>query len=183
VMASTTSTEQSGLFAHCCRRSRRPAASTSRVALAPAALDAARRGDADVVFVHDRWPKRIRREASAQTPAVMYNDFVLIGPKPIAGVKARTSSALAKLGAQARLRFARDKSGTHAAELRYWKMPTSTPPQAAEGYSCGCGMAGAEHRASTNAYAWPTRTWLNFKNRADLGIVVEATRACSTSTV
>jgi tungstate transport system substrate-binding protein len=146
------------------------------------ALDAARRGDADVVFVHDQpaEEKFVAEGFGTKRLAAMYNDFVLVGPRAdAAAVKGKDIvAALGKLAAQGAPFISRgDKSGTHAAELRYWKMANldvaTTPPK---GYqACGCGMGPALNiAASTNAYVLADRgTWLNFKNRADLAILVE----------
>jgi len=184
VMASTTSTEQSGLFAHLLPAFKAASGIDLRVvALGTGqALDAARRGDADVVFVHDQpaEEKFVAEGFGIKRLPVMYNDFVLIGPKADpAAVKGRdVVAALGKLAAQGVPFISRgDKSGTHAAELRYWKMANIdvaiTPPK---GYqACGCGMGPALNiAASTDAYVLADRgTWLNFKNRADLAILVE----------
>ena len=184
VMASTTSTEQSGLFAHLLPAFKAASGIDVRVvALGTGqALDAARRGDADVVFVHDvvAEEKFVAEGFATQRRAVMFNDFVLVGPKADpASVKGRDiAAALAKLAAQGTPFISRgDKSGTHAAEQRFWKLAnldaSANPPK---GYqACGCGMGPALNiAASSNAYALTDRgTWLNFKNRADLGIVVE----------
>ena len=184
VMASTTSTEQSGLFAYLLPAFKAASGIDIRVvALGTGqALDAARRGDADVVFVHDQVAeeKFVSEGFSLKRLPVMYNDFVLVGPKADpAGVKGKDITvALGKLAAQGAPFISRgDKSGTHAAELRYWKMANvdaaATPPK---GYlACGCSMGPALNiAASSNAYALTDRgTWLNFRNRAELGIVVE----------
>jgi tungstate transport system substrate-binding protein len=112
--------------------------------------------------------------------AVMYNDFVLIGPKADpAGVKGSDiAAALAKLGASQQSFVSRgDKSGTHAAELRYWKAANIDIAAAKpSGYKeCGCGMGPALNLAAqSNAYLLADRgTWLAFKNRADLAILVQ----------
>jgi tungstate transport system substrate-binding protein len=184
VMASTTSTEQSGLFAHLLPAFKAASGIDVRVvALGTGqALDAARRGDADVVFVHDTVAeeKFVAEGFGLKRLPVMYNDFVVVGPKADpAGVKGKDiAAALAKLSALGAPFISRgDKSGTHAAELRFWKLAkldvAANPPK---GYlACGCGMGPALNiAASTNAYALSDRgTWLNFKNRADLAIVVE----------
>jgi tungstate transport system substrate-binding protein len=184
VMASTTSTEQSGLFAHLLPAFKAASGIDVRVvALGTGqALDAARRGDADVVFVHDTAAeeKFVAEGFGLKRLPVMYNDFVVVGPKADpAAVKGKDiAAALAKLAAQGAPFISRgDKSGTHAAELRFWKLANldvaASPPK---GYqACGCGMGPALNiAASTNAYALTDRgTWLNFKNRADLAIVVE----------
>jgi tungstate transport system substrate-binding protein len=184
VMASTTSTEQSGLFGHLLPAFKQATGISVRVvALGTGqALDSARRGDADIVFVHDQAAeeKFVAEGFGVKRLPVMYNDFVLIGPKADpAGVRgADVAAALKKLGAGNTPFVSRgDKSGTHAAELRYWKaagvdMAAAKPA----GYKeCGCGMGPALNIASsTNAYVLADRgTWLNFKNRGELAVLVE----------
>ena len=110
--------------------------------------------------------------------AVMYNDFVLIGPAADpARVKGKDiAEALQKVGAANAGFISRgDKSGTHAAELRYWKTAGVAAPAFAGYKACGCGMGPALNMAaSTGAYVLTDRgTWLNFKNRADLAVLVE----------
>ena len=184
VMASTTSTEQSGLFAHLLPAFKAASGIDVRVvALGTGqALDAARRGDADIVFVHDTAAeeKFVAEGFATKRLPVMYNDFVLVGPKndPVGAKGKDIAAALAKIAAkQAPFVSRGDKSGTHAAELRFWKfanldIDTSKP----KGYqSCGCGMGPALNiGASSNAYVLADRgTWLNFKNRGDLAVLVE----------
>jgi tungstate transport system substrate-binding protein len=108
----------------------------------------------------------------------MYNDFVLIGPKADP-LDVKGKDIVAALGKVAKANGAfvsrGDKSGTHAAELRFWKM-ASLDAQKGSGYKeCGCGMGPALNiAASTGAYVLADRgTWLNFKNRADLAVLVE----------
>ncbi|MDL2339481.1 MAG: extracellular solute-binding protein [Pseudomonadota bacterium] len=184
VMASTTSTEQSGLFSHLL-----PAFKAARnidvkvVALGTGqALDMGRRGDADVLFVHDQVAeeKFVAEGFGLKRMPVMYNDFVVVGPKDDpAGVKGKdVAEALRKLSTGNASFISRgDKSGTHAAELRFWKaVGIDTPAAKVPGYKeCGCGMGPALNIASsTNAYALTDRgTWLNFRNRGDLVILVE----------
>jgi tungstate transport system substrate-binding protein len=184
VVASTTSTEQSGLFSHLLPAFKRDTGIDARVVAVGTgqALDMGRRGDADVVFVHDEVAedKFVAEGFGVKRFPVMYNDFVLVGPKSDpAGVKGKDiRGALAKLGASTSSFVSRgDKSGTHAAELRYWKAAhvdmTAAKPA---GYKeCGCGMGPALNLAAqSNAYALTDRgTWLAFKNRGDLAIVVE----------
>ena len=184
VMASTTSTEQSGLFAHLLPALKAATGTEVRVvALGTGqALDTARRGDADIVFVHDQAAeeKFVAEGFGLKRLPVMYNDFVLIGPgaDPARVRGSDIVAALQKLGAAGAPFISRgDKSGTHSAELRYWNtagidIATSKPA----GYkACGCGMGPALNiAASTGAYVLADRgTWLNFKNRADLVILVE----------
>jgi tungstate transport system substrate-binding protein len=184
VMASTTSTEQSGLFAHLLPAFKAATGTDVRVvALGTGqALDTGRRGDADIVFVHDQVAeeKFVAEGFGLKRLPVMYNDFVLIGPAADpAKVRGKDiTAALQKVGAAGAPFVSRgDKSGTHAAELRYWKAAgTDIAAAKPAGYKeCGCGMGPALNiAASTGAYVLADRgTWLNFKNRADLAILVE----------
>ncbi|WP_084383051.1 extracellular solute-binding protein [Hydrogenophaga flava] len=182
VVASTTSTEQSGLFGHILPAFKQASGIDVKVvALGTGqAIDMARRGDADVLFVHDKIAeeKFVADGFSAKRQEVMYNDFVLIGPKADpAGTKGNDIVAALKKIATANAAFVSrgDKSGTHAAELRFWKM-TDTDANKGSGYKeCGCGMGPALNiGASSGAYVLADRgTWLNFKNRADLAVLVE----------
>jgi len=181
VMASTTSTEQSGLFAHLLPAFKQATGIEAKVvALGTGqALDMGRRGDADVLFVHDQAAeeKFVADGFGVKRHPVMYNDFVLVGP---ASDPAKTRgkdivSALQKVAAaQAPFISRGDKSGTHAAELRYWKQAGLDAK--GTGYKeCGCGMGPALNMgASIGAYVLTDRgTWLSFKNRQDLQILVE----------
>jgi tungstate transport system substrate-binding protein len=181
VMASTTSTEQSGMFAHLLPAFKQATGIDIQVvALGTGqALDAGRRGDADVLFVHDTAAeeKFVAEGFGVKRYPVMYNDFVLVGP---ANDPSKTRgkdivAALQKIAStQASFVSRGDKSGTHAAELRYWKLAGLDNKGA--GYKeCGCGMGPALNIASsTGAYALTDRgTWLNFKNRQDLQVLVE----------
>jgi tungstate transport system substrate-binding protein len=184
-VASTTSTEQSGLFRHILPIFEQKTGIRVRVvALGTGqALDMGRRGDADVVFVHDEGAeeKFVAEGYGVKRLPVMYNDFVLIGPKSDpAGVKGGKdiTEAFRKIRtAQAPFVSRGDKSGTHAAELRLWKiagieMPAAKGPWYRE---TGSGMGPALNTASSmNAYILADRgTWLSFKNRGDLAILVE----------
>ncbi|MEI8266009.1 MAG: substrate-binding domain-containing protein [Betaproteobacteria bacterium] len=184
VMASTTSTEQSGLFGHLLPAFKQATGIDVRVVAVGTgqALDTGRRGDADVVFVHDTAAeeKFVAEGFATQRRNVMYNDFVLIGPKtdPAGARGADIAASLKKLAASSQAFISRgDKSGTHAAELRLWKAAgvdvAATKPVAYR--ECGCGMGPALNMAaSTNAYVLADRgTWLSFKNRGDLAILVE----------
>lgn len=184
VLASTTSTEQSGLFKHLLPLFTQASGIEVRVVAVGTgqALDMGRRGDADALFVHDQpaEEKFVAEGFGLPRRAVMYNDFVLIGPKADpAGVRGNDiAAALKRLGAAGSGFVSRgDKSGTHSAELRQWKLAGIDLAAAKPaGYKeCGCGMGQALNiAASTNAYVLSDRgTWLNFKNRGDLGIVVE----------
>ena len=184
VMASTTSTEQSGLFAHLLPAFTKATGVEVRVVAQGTgqALDMARRGDADIVFVHDQpaEEKFVAEGFGIRRQAVMYNDFVLVGPKADpAGVKgADVAAALGKLAAAGAPFISRgDKSGTHAAELRFWKQAgVDVAAAKPAGYKeCGCGMGPALNiAASSGAYVLADRgTWLSFKNRNDLAVLVE----------
>lgn len=182
VMASTTSTEQSGLFTHLLPAFSAATGITVKVVAVGTgqAIDMGRRGDADVLFVHDQVAeeKVVAEGFALKRTAVMYNDFVLIGPAadPAKLRGKDIAAALAKV-AQSNAAFVSrgDKSGTHAAELRYWKL-TATDGAKGSGYrECGCGMGPALNMAaSTGAYVLADRaTWLSFKNRAELSVLVE----------
>ena len=181
VMASTTSTEQSGLFSHLLPAFKQASGIDIKVvALGTGqALDMGRRGDADVVFVHDQVAeeKFVADGFGLKRQAVMYNDFVLIGPKadPLGTRGKDVVESLKKVAAANGAFISRgDKSGTHAAELRFWKMAGLDTK--GSGYKeCGCGMGPALNiAASSGAYVLADRgTWLNFKNRADLAVLVE----------
>ncbi|MGE5105311.1 MAG: extracellular solute-binding protein [Betaproteobacteria bacterium] len=185
VVASTTSTEQSGLFGHLLPQFEKDTGIEVRVVAVGTgqALDIGRRGDADVVFVHDRVAelKWLAEGNGVRRYPVMYNDFVLIGPKGdpahVAGSKDITA-ALEKI-AEAKAPFVSraDKSGTYAAELRLWK-DAGVDIAAAKGpwyRETGSGMGPALNTASAlGAYILADRgTWLNFHNRGPLEIVVE----------
>ncbi len=185
VVSSTTSTEQSGLFGSLLPAFEKDTGIKVRVvALGTGqALDMARRGDADVVFVHDvaAEEKFVAEGFGVKRMPVMYNDFVLIGPKSdpakIAGSK-DILGALRKIEAsQSPFASRGDKSGTHAAELRYWKA-AGVDLDAKKGTwyrDTGSGMGPTLNTASSmNAYVLADRgTWLAFKNRGDLAILVE----------
>ena len=182
VMASTTSTEQSGLFPYLLPEFKKATGIDVKVVAVGTgqAIDMGRRGDADVLFVHDQVAEeKVVAEGDAlKRYPVMYNDFVLIGPAlDPAKVKGKDiTEAMKKISAANAGFISRgDKSGTHAAELRYWKT-AGVEPAAFAGYkACGCGMGPALNMASSlGAYVLADRgTWLNFKNRADLAVLVE----------
>ena len=182
VMASTTSTEQSGLFPYLLPEFKKATGIDVKVVAVGTgqAIDMGRRGDADVLFVHDQAAeeKVVAEGYALKRYPVMYNDFVLIGPaSDPAQVKGKDiTEALKKVSvANAGFISRGDKSGTHAAELRYWKT-AGVEPTAFAGYkACGCGMGPALNMASSlGAYVLADRgTWLNFKNRADLAVLVE----------
>ena len=189
VMASTTSTEQSGLFGHLLPAFKAVSGIDVRVVAVGTgqALDTGRRGDADIVFVHDTVAeeKFVAEGFSVKRLPVMYNDFVLVGPaSDPAKVKGNDiAAALKKLATTPTASFISrgDKSGTHAAELRLWKnagidLAAAKPA----GYKeCGCGMGPALNMgSSTNAYVLTDRgTWLSFKNRGELTVIVEGDKS------
>ncbi len=184
VLASTTSTDQSGLFKHILPLFTRETGIQVRVlALGTGqALDAARRGDADVVLVHDSAAeeKFVAEGYGVHRHPVMYNDFVLIGPRsdPAHAAGKDIAVAFRKIHvAQATFVSRGDKSGTHRAELRYWKVAGIDIEQnKGQWYrETGSGMGPALNTAAAlNAYLLTDRgTWLAFKNRRELNLLVE----------
>ena len=182
VMSSTTSTEQSGLFGHLLPEFKKATGIDIKVvALGTGqALDMARRGDADVVFVHDvpAEEKFVAEGFGIKRFPVMYNDFVVVGPQADpAGAKGNDiAAALRKISSSNATFISRgDKSGTHAAELRFWSQAALADKKGSGYKECGCGMGPALNiGASTGAYVLTDRgTWLNFKNRGDLKVLVE----------
>jgi len=185
VVASTTSTENSGLFRYILPIFQKKAGIQVRVvALGTGqALDLARRGDADVVFVHARAAeeKFLSQGHGVKRYPVMYNDFVLIGPKADPAKVAGGHDILAALkkikAAAAAFASRGDRSGTHMAELRLWKAAgIDIPKEKGPWYrDTGQGMGPALNTASgLNAYILSDRaTWISFKNRGDLRIAVE----------
>jgi tungstate transport system substrate-binding protein len=181
VMASTTSTEQSGLFQHLLPEFKKSiGVDVKVVALGTGqALDMGRRGDADILFVHDQVAeeKFVADGFGIKRLPVMYNDFVLIGPAndPAKVAGKEIMNALKNLAAANASFISRgDKSGTHAAELRYWK--NANLENKGTGYKeCGCGMGPALNIASsTDSYVLADRgTWLSFKNRGSMKVLVE----------
>ena len=183
--ASTTSTEQSGLFKHLLPLfTQRSGIEVRVVAVGTGqALDLGKRGDADVAFVHDKAAeeKLVAEGFFVDRREVMYNDFVLIGPKSdpakVAGGKDIVAALSRIRQAQAPFVSRGDNSGTHAAELRLWKMAAIDLAGAKGAWyrETGSGMGPALNSASAmNAYILADRgTWLSFKNRRELGIVVE----------
>lgn len=187
-VASTTSTEQSGLFKHLLPIFEKKTGIQVRVvALGTGqALDMGRRGDADVVFVHARplEEKFVAEGYGVRRYDVMYNDFVLIGPKSdpakLAGGK-DVVQALQKIhAAKAPFVSRGDRSGTHFAELELWKAARiDIERDKGRWYrEIGQGMGPALNTAAgMNAYVLSDRaTWLSFKNRAQLVIVVQGDR-------
>jgi tungstate transport system substrate-binding protein len=187
-VASTTSTTDSGLFNHLLPAFKAKTGIEVRVVSQGTgqALDTGRRGDADVVFVHARAQelKFVEDGFGVERKPVMYNDFVLIGPKADpAGIKGSRDIAAALKSVQAKaVPFVSrgDKSGTHAAELNLWKIAGIEIEKAKGPWyrEIGQGMGAALNTSSAmNAYVLADRaTWINFKNRGDLDIVVEGDR-------
>jgi tungstate transport system substrate-binding protein len=188
VVASTTSTEQSGLFGFLLPKfTARTGIAVKVVAVGTGqALDIGRRGDADVVFVHDR-PAEDKFMAEGQGVRrfdVMYNDFVVLGPKDdlahIGGGK-DVAQAFRKIAAARQTFISRgDRSGTNEAELRIWLAASLTVDPARDAWyrSIGQGMGPALNMASAaEAYLLSDRgTWLSFRNRGDLVILVQGDR-------
>jgi tungstate transport system substrate-binding protein len=187
-MASTTSTEQSGLFPHLLPAFKKASGIDVRVVAVGTgqALDIGRRGDADLLFVHDQAAeeKFVAEGFGLKRSPVMYNDFVIVGPRnDPAGARGKdVVAALQKIAVSKSSFVSRgDRSGTHAAELRYWKAAGIDAPEAKEPArpfdykACGCGMGPALNiGSSTDAYVLTDRgTWLNFRNRGNLAILVE----------
>jgi tungstate transport system substrate-binding protein len=184
-VASTTSTEQSGLFRHLLPIFEKKTGIQVRVvALGTGqSLDMGKRGDADVVFVHAKplEEKFVAEGYGVKRYEVMYNDFVLIGPKPdparVAGGKDAVKAFQQIQNAKAPFVSRGDRSGTHFAELELWKAAgIDVSREKASWYrETGSGMGPALNTASgMNAYILADRgTWLSFKNRGELAIVVQ----------
>jgi len=184
-VASTTSTEQSGLFGYLLPIYEKQTGVKVRVvALGTGqALDVARRGDADVVFVHARAAEEnfLAEGHGVKRYPVMYNDFILIGPKSDPAKVGGGKDILAALKkvqvAQAPFVSRGDRSGTHMAELELWKAADVDIDQAKGPWyrDTGQGMGPALNTAAAmSAYILADRgTWLAFKNRGDLAILVE----------
>jgi len=185
VVASTTSTQDSGLFDYLLPIFKRETGITVHVVAQGTgqALDTGRRGDADVVFVHAKAAelKFLAEGQGVKRYPVMYNDFVLIGPKSDpAGVKGRTDivQTLRTIRSKRATFISRgDRSGTHLAELRLWRDAgiDIEKDRGAWYKSIGQGMGAALNvAAATDAYVLSDRaTWIHFGNKANLEIVVE----------
>ena len=188
-LASTTSTEQSGLFAHILPVFTKATGIEVKVVAVGTgqALAIGRRGDADALLVHDRAGED---ELAAQGHAidrrdVMYNDFVLIGPAAdpakIRGVKSATEALQRIVAVKAPFASRGDDSGTHRLELRLWKAAGIDVKTAGAGWyrELGAGMGPALNTAAgLSAYIMADRaTWASFKNRQGLTILLEGDRA------
>jgi tungstate transport system substrate-binding protein len=188
VVSSTTSTQDSGLFGHILPLFRAKSGIDVRVVSQGTgqALDTGKRGDADVVFVHARAQelKFVEEGFGVERRPVMYNDFVLIGPKsdPASVNGAKDIAAALKAIADKKAPFISrgDRSGTHSAELALWKAAGVEINEAKGPWyrEIGQGMGAALNMAgATSAYVLADRgTWLSFRNRGDLGIAVEGDR-------
>jgi tungstate transport system substrate-binding protein len=196
VVASTTSTQDSGLFGHILPLFKAKTGIDVKVVAQGTgqALDTGRRGDADVLFVHAKAQeeKFVADGYGVKRFPVMYNDFIIVGPKgDPAGIKGNkdVAAALKTIKTKGAPFISRgDRSGTHSAELRLWKAAgidphPNPPPQAGEGRegvapwykAIGQGMGATLNTASaSNAYTLTDRaTWIAFKNKGDLVIAVE----------
>jgi len=185
IVASTTSTQDSGLFEYLLPLYKKKTGVTVKVIAQGTgqALDTGRRGDADVVFVHAKSAeeKFLAEGQSRRRYPVMYNDFLLIGPKSDpAGIKGMKDVAKAMQTIKDRqVSFVSrgDRSGTHIAELQLWKdAGIDIEKDKGSWYkSIGQGMGAALNTAAaSNAYVLSDRgTWINFKGKGDLSILVE----------
>jgi tungstate transport system substrate-binding protein len=185
VVASTTSTQDSGLFEYLLPIFQQKTGIAVKVIAQGTgqALDTGRRSDADVVFVHAKSAeeKFLAEGQGVKRNPVMYNDFVLIGPKnDPAGIKGRDVAAALKTIKEKQAPFVSrgDRSGTHIAELALWNKDAGIDIDQQKGpwyKSIGQGMGAALNMASaSNAYVLSDRgTWLSFKNKGDLQILVE----------
>lgn len=188
VVASTTSTEQSGLFSFLLPAfSAKTGIQVKVVAVGTGqALDIGRRGDADVVFVHDRpaEDKFVAEGFGVKRFDVMYNDFVVVGPSADLAHIAHSNDVVEAFrgiaAAKAPFVSRGDRSGTHQAELRYWREAGIAPNAAQDHWyrEIGQGMGPALNMAaSMDAYVLADRgTWLSFRNRGTLAILVEGDR-------
>jgi tungstate transport system substrate-binding protein len=185
VVASTTSTQDSGLFEYLLPIFQQKTGITVKVVAQGTgqALDTGRRGDADVVFVHAKSAeeKFLAEGEGVKRFPVMYNDFVLIGPKTdpagIKGMKDVAKALQTIKDKQASFISRGDRSGTHIAELNLWK-DSNVDIEKDKGTwykSIGQGMGAALNTAgASNAYVLSDRgTWIHFKNKGDLQILVE----------
>jgi tungstate transport system substrate-binding protein len=187
-VASTTSTEQSGLFGYLLPLYKKATGVEVKVVAVGTgqALKLGEKGDADVVFVHDT-PSELKFVADGfgiDRREVMYNDFVLVGPKSDpAKVRGKdVAQALQRIAAAKQPFVSRaDDSGTHKAELRLWQKAGIDPkPASGDWYrETGSGMGPTLNTAAAmNGYALTDRgTWLSFKNRGDLEILVEGDKS------
>ena len=188
VVASTTSTEDSGLFGYLLPKFQAKTGIVVKVvALGTGqALDVGRRGDADVVFVHAKAAeeKFLAEGFGVKRYPVMYNDFVIVGPRSDpAGIKDTKDAAAALQTIKAKgLTFISrgDDSGTHMAELNLWRLAgIDITKQAGPWYKAiGQGMGAALNTAAaSDGYVLSDRgTWISFKNKRDLAILVEGDR-------
>jgi len=187
-VSSTTSTENSGLFRYILPIFNKKTGIDVRVVAQGTgqALDMGKRGDCDVVFVHNRNAelKMVDEGWFVSRHDVMYNDFVIVGPRSdpagIAGMKDAVAALSRIRNAKAPFASRGDRSGTHSAELRLWKAGAMDPTTGKGTWyrETGSGMGATLNTAAgMNAYALTDRgTWLSFRNRGDLAILVEGDR-------
>jgi tungstate transport system substrate-binding protein len=185
VVASTTSTEDSGLFGHILPLFKAKTGIDVKVVAQGTgqALDTARRGDADVVFVHAKSAEEqfLAQGFGVKRYPVMYNDFILVGPNNdpagVSGSKDIVAALKAIKGSAVSFISRGDRSGTHIAELNLWKLAgIDIAAEKGSWYKdIGQGMGAALNAASSsNAYVLSDRgTWISFKNKGDLAIMVE----------
>ena len=183
VVASTTSTEQSGLFTWLLPKFEQASGIKVRVVAVGTgqALDIGRRGDADLLLVHDRnaEDKFVAEGYGSYRKDVMYNDFVIVGPKTDPARVRQAGKAAAGLariaGSQQPFVSRGDKSGTHAAELRLWQVAGVDPKTGAHYKESGNGMGPTLNMAAAlNAYTLSDRaTWGAFRNRRELDILLD----------
>jgi tungstate transport system substrate-binding protein len=185
IVSSTTSTQDSGLFGHILPLFKAKTGIEVKVVSQGTgqALDTGRRGDADVVFVHAKAQevKFVADGFGVKRFPVMYNDFVLIGPKSdpagVKGMKDVGKALTTIMGKKADFISRGDRSGTHSAELKLWKA-AGVDIEKAKGpwyKAIGQGMGAALNTAGAGkAYVLSDRaTWIHFKNKGDLAILVE----------
>jgi tungstate transport system substrate-binding protein len=183
-VASTTSTEQSGLFRQLLPKFTQASGIAVRVVAAGTgqALDIGRRGDADVVFVHDEAAERafVAEGYGTGRRRVMFNDFIVVGPRadPARAAGNDIVAGLQRIAdAHAPFVSRGDRSGTHAAELRLWTAAGVDPTQARGAWyrETGSGMGPTLNTASgMNAYVFSDRgTWLAFRNRGELAVLIQ----------
>ncbi len=181
VMASTTSTANSGLLGYLLPAFQKETGIAVKVVAVGTgqAIDSARRGDADVLFVHDKAQEErfVSDGYGLSRQNVMYNDFVLVGPgQDPAKAAGRDIARALRAIAQSRATFISrgDKSGTHSAELRFWAVAGANKAEA-DYLECGCGMGSALNiAAAKGGYVLTDRgTWGAFRNKNNLAVLVE----------
>jgi tungstate transport system substrate-binding protein len=183
ILASTTSTEQSGLFQYLLPQFTAQTGTVVRVVAVGTgqAIDLIRRGDVDLALVHDTAAEEVlvAQGFASGRADVMYNDFVFVGPAhdPAKTAGSTTSQALLRVATANHAFVSRgDRSGTHNAELRLWAViPPAKKPSFSQYRECGCSMGAALNMASAlNAYLLTDRAiWAAFKNRGQLTELIQ----------